>query len=347
MAKKGGSAPKPPNPQQTIAAQTASNLQTARTEAELNRYNVNSPFGGVQWTNNGGDRWTQTVTESPAQRALREQEERLGLSTGNLAQGQVDRLGGILDRPYESRRLGIADALGDYGSDVEQRTYDLATRRLGQEFDRGEESLRSRLAAQGINAGSDAFGAELRDFNNARGDAYANAQLMARQQGQSDRSQALSELLTQYGADTSADTANRSTPIQEVGYLAGLGQYTPINPGQGFMANLQPTDVAGIINQGYQNRLGAYNAQQSARGSTLGALANLGAAGITAWSDVRLKRDVEYSHTDANGLRWWTYRYLWDDDALPKRLGVMAQEAPAHAVRPHESGYLMVDYGAL
>ena len=338
-------APKPPDPYATAQAQTQSNLATARAETEMNRYNVNSPMGGVNWTRNG-DNWTQNVTESDNQRALREGEERLGISTGNLAQGQVDRLGGVLDRPYDARRLSIADALGDYGTGVENNMRSLLDRGVGEFARRGQESMDSRLAAQGINLGSEAYGNAQRDFNAGVGDAYANNALMARQQGQSDRGQALCELLQQYSADTSADTANRSTPIQEVGYLAGLGQYTPINPGQGAMANLQPTDYAGIINQGYQNSLGRYTAQTGARNGFLGSLASLGSAAITA-SDMRLKRDIEYDHTDANGLRWWTYRYLWDDDAAPKRLGVMAQEAPAHARIMTTSGFWAVDYGAL
>jgi hypothetical protein len=74
---------------------------------------------------------------------------------------------------------------------------------------------------------------------------------------------------------------------------------------------------------------------------------SLQAAGTAAASDARLKRDIEYAHTDGSGLRWWRYRYLWDADDAPLRLGVMAQEAPAHAVITHPSGFLMVDYGAL
>ncbi len=72
-----------------------------------------------------------------------------------------------------------------------------------------------------------------------------------------------------------------------------------------------------------------------------------GYASTYNFSDPRLKTDVEYSHTDANGLRWWRYRYLWDGNDTPLRIGVMATEAPAHAVRADPDGYLMVDYSKL
>jgi hypothetical protein len=64
------------------------------------------------------------------------------------------------------------------------------------------------------------------------------------------------------------------------------------------------------------------------------------------FSDMRLKTDAEPIGYDENGVRWWTYRYLWDEPGT-QRVGVMAQEAPAHAVHVHESGFLMVNYGAL
>lgn len=62
------------------------------------------------------------------------------------------------------------------------------------------------------------------------------------------------------------------------------------------------------------------------------------------FSDRRLKRDAAVLGEGSS--RWWTYRYAWDAPGMV-RIGVMADEAPAHAVRQHASGYLMVDYGAL
>lgn len=64
-------------------------------------------------------------------------------------------------------------------------------------------------------------------------------------------------------------------------------------------------------------------------------------------SDRRLKKDATPIGYDARGNRWWSYRYLWDDADAPLRVGVMADEAPAHAVIRHSSGFDMVDYGAL
>lgn len=76
----------------------------------------------------------------------------------------------------------------------------------------------------------------------------------------------------------------------------------------------------------------------------------LGAASTAAslfsiFSDRRLKRDIRHIG-EHNGIPWYAYRYFWDAPGTV-RYGVMADEAPPHAVSMHPSGYLMVNYGAL
>lgn len=367
MPKKGGSAPTPPDPVQTANAQTASNQATARTNAELNRYGQNTPWGNVSWTNQG-DRWTQNTTLSPNQQALLTQEEQNSLGLGNLAGDQIDTVSGILGQNYNPRRfdmnaatggqLDLAGALGDFRGDLESRTRSLMTRGLDDQFNRSEEGSRTRLANQGVNAGTDAFDAEMRAFNEGKGDAYANAELGAREFALGERGQHANELLTQRGTNLSealqgfqlddrADFTSRTQPLNEIIGLMNGSQigYQPINPGQGYMTNVANTDVAGITQQGYQNRFGQWQQQRNDQNALLGALANLGGAAF-AYSDRRLKRDVEYAHTDDNGQRWWRYRYLWDADDAPLRLGVMADETP-HARIMTASGFWAVDYAKL
>lgn len=366
--------PKPPDPVATANAQTGSNRDTAITNSYLGNTDQVTPYGSVTFDvtgqgPNGVPRWTQTTTESPNQQTLRELEEQQGIELGRLGLQQTGRVGDILGQPYDPRRfdtnsvtggpLDIAAALGDYNGDVEARTRELATRGLDDQFNRSEEALRTRLANQGINAGTDAFDHEMRSFNEGKGDAYTNAELMARSQAQSDRNQALSELLTgrgtnlseardQYSMDTTADLAGRQNPLNEIIALMSGVQTNPINPGQPNRPTMGNTDVAGIINGGYQNQLGAYNMQSQNWQSLLNGLSSLGSSAI-AFSDARLKKDVRYAKTDAKGHRWYWFRYLWDD-ITKRRFGVMAQEAEKvapRAVSQHWSGWLQVAYGAL
>lgn len=66
---------------------------------------------------------------------------------------------------------------------------------------------------------------------------------------------------------------------------------------------------------------------------------------ISMFSDRRLKTNIKHVATDATGLKWYDFEYL--DRPGEVQFGVMADEAPPHAVSIHESGYAMVDYGAL
>lgn len=73
-----------------------------------------------------------------------------------------------------------------------------------------------------------------------------------------------------------------------------------------------------------------------------------GLGGITI-SDARLKRDVAHLVTLEDGLKLYSFRYLWSDTA---HVGVMAQDlmadqATRDAVIEHPGGYYMVDYGKL
>lgn len=123
--------------------------------------------------------------------------------TGPVDYSRFDPTGGQLELdPYYAKNLG------DYGSDVEKRTYDLATQGLEHEFGRSEESLRTRLANQGVTPGSEAFDAEMRAFEAGRGDAYANARLNARNVARADRGQAVDEL-NQMAGLTSAENADQ------------------------------------------------------------------------------------------------------------------------------------------
>lgn len=297
--------PAPPDPANTINAQTQGNLATARQEATLNRYDQNTPWGSVDWSN-VGDNWTQNTTLSPNQQTLLTQEEQNSIGLGNLASDQISTIGDILGQNYTPRRfdlngatggqLDLAGALGDFRGDTEARTRELMTRGLDRDFARAEEGLRSRLANQGINAGTDAFGAEMSAFNEGRGDAYANAEILARQQALGERGQQANELLTQRGTnlaealqgfqlDDRADWMQREGPLNEIIGLMNGSQmgYQPINPGQGASVRINPTDIAGITQQGYQNQLGAWNAQQQQRNAFLSSIANLGGAAFGAW----------------------------------------------------------------
>lgn len=367
--------PTPPDPNVIGEAQTASNVETALANAALGNVNQNTPWGNVSYTSTPGSvtvggqnipQWTQTTTLSPEQQQLNDLQQQQSLLLGQLGIDQTNSVSNILGTRYNPQRfntnavtggpLDIEGELGDASGDIEARYREMAQRGLGEDFDRREESLRSRLANQGINAGTEAFGSELEGLGEQRGDAFARAELMARGQAQADRGQALSELtgergtnlgeaLQQYNLDTTADLAERQNPLNEIIALMSGNQTNPINPGQpGGSAGIGGTNLAGIAQNAFGQQMQGYQSQQSSNNALLAALAS---AAAMMWSDRRLKRDVQYWRTDDRGNRWYRFHYLDDPPDAPWREGVMADEVPAHARKFTPSGHWAVDYGAL
>lgn len=66
-------------------------------------------------------------------------------------------------------------------------------------------------------------------------------------------------------------------------------------------------------------------------------------------SDRRVKKNLEHIRTDARGVRWYKFHYIWQEDDEPKYEGVIAQElweiAPRFVI--NFNGLLMVNYFAL
>lgn len=313
---------------------------------------------GLRTTEGGFNRDTDTFNANMSMQAqLANQAARQSADQQNF-----QRWGANADLAQAERGQQLSELLAQQGINMEGAQFNAGlaqqadTQNLARAgFNAGLDQTYNdqRLSQLGFNAGlaqsadaqnfaRDQFNAGLAqqtDAANLTRSAY-NADL-----AQNERAQQLAELLEQNSLDNQYDLADRQNPLNEIIALMSGVQTNPINPGQPNAYNIANTDVAGIINQGYQNQLGAYNAQMNAQGGLLGSLANLGAAGITRYSDRRLKRNIEYSHSDANGLRWYHYDYVWGG---PRQLGVMADEAPAHAVSidPH-SGFAMVHYGLL
>lgn len=299
-------APSQPDPYRVAQAQTGQNVETALANAALNNVNQNTPWGNVSFSSTpsgvtaGGQNipsYTQTTTLSPNQQQLNDLQEQQGIALGQLGLDQTGAVSNILNTPYSPQRfntnavtggpLDIQGLLGDAGGDIEARYRELAQRGLGEDFDRREESLRSRLANQGINAGTEAFGSELEGLGEQRGDAFARAELGARGMAQADRQQALSELtgergtnlgeaLQQYNLDTSADLAQRQNPLNEIIALMSGVQTNPIIPGQPRQSNIGTTNLADLIYRNYEAGMRREASEMQAAASIAGMFGGFG-----------------------------------------------------------------------
>ena len=311
-------APQPPSPQATAAAQTASNRETAITQTGLNSTNQVTPGGTLTYSQigkweDGTPRFQATTALTPAGQQIYDTSQQTTQNLANVAKEQSGRLSGLLSTPFSLDN----DA-------TEARINELASKRLDPMLARRQTALDTRLSNQGIKLGSTAW--DRAQESNLQGENDARNQLLL-----TGRNQAVSEALLQ-----------RQTPINEILALAGQGQIAQPQFGSTPQTGVAGTDVAGITQAGYQNSYNSWNQQNQQNQQMLGGLFGLGANAALAFSDRRLKRNILRIGKATNGLP--IYRYEIEGR---QEMGFMADEV--RKVRPeavfrHPSGFDMVNY---
>lgn len=276
-----------------------------------------------------------------------------------------------------------ADNLGTERQQVQDALYSRYKSTLDPEYQQREERARTLLANQGVVQGSEAWNNEMDRLTRDRNAAYDTARTSSIVGGANEmstlsgiaaqnRQQALSEALAKYGANndarqqglnqqvTAGNFANqargqgiqellalRNQPLNEFNALRSASQVEApqfSGPSAVSMAN---TDVAGNINQAYQNQLDAWNARQQSSNSFLNSLMGVGGQlGAAFISDRRLKTNVKRVGLLPQGIGVYDYEYAGDPKHERIR-GVMAQEVERvdpDAVLEMDDGYKAVDY---
>lgn len=252
------SAPEPPDPTETAAAQTGTNIGTAVANTAMGQVNQITPDGSLTYDQTGTYKWydpqsgtdyylpqyTATTSLSDANQAIQDQNQAAQLNLAQTANERSEFLEGYLPG---------SEALTDQ---IDQKLYDLGAERLDPRFESQEAQLRTQLANQGITAGSEAWQREMDQFGETQNDAYNQLLLTG-------RGQALSEV---------------NNPINQITALLSGSQVS--NPAVSLSqpASAATTDYAGLVNQNYNQQLAAYNAEQSQNNSLMGGLFGAGAS---------------------------------------------------------------------
>lgn len=339
MGKSTPSAPAAPDPTTTAQAQTASNQATALYNFGLANPNVTSPLGSDQFSvdtsNPDAPTVQQNITLSPEQQQLYDQNTQQSIGLSNLAGQLQDKVGQAMNVPSATS--------ADFNTEAQNASdayYKQQTQYLDPQYNQLQEQTNANLANEGITPGSEAYNNAQTNFNNQKQQAYSNAQENAILQGPQNAQQLFS-----------LSSAAQMQPLNEFNALRSQSQATLPTFGQANQVAAAPTNTAAITQQAYQNSLNPYNAQIAANNQTTGGLfglgGSLGAAGITALSDVRFKENIKYLGQE-NGHAIYSFNYIKDPEKIPYR-GVMAQEIQNY--RPDaivENGeYLMVNYSKL
>lgn len=265
---------------------------------------------------NGDPTWSSQVTLDPAVQKVFDQQ----ISN----QGQMSEMAGSLAPQVKAM-------LGQPLENIDQASVtDAIMSRMRPQFQRDEESLRTRLSNMGMTAGSEAWNNEFNTFGQQKNDAEMQALLAA----------------PEYANRTLQNQQmRRSIPLNEMMGLMGGSQVQMPQFSPGGQAQAGTTNIADLIAQQYQGDVANSNAQAAQEQQAASAMASI--AMLAMLSDVRMKQDVKRVGQMDDGTPIYTYRYTNGDPRF--YMGVMAQEI--EQVNPGAvmeiNGVKHVNYGAL
>ena len=228
-----GKAPDPTPPKETSAATTGTNVSTAIANAYMTNMNETTPDGTKTFDQTGMQSVTDpytgqtykiptfsvTQTLSPAQQAIKDQQDAASLNLATLGADQSAFLNQYMSEPfsyspgeYEGWALNLYDQLN------------------GDRIATDQEALRTQLANQGIAIGSKAYDDAMSGFYGGQQDSRNKF------------------LLDAYGTGMQTALTERNQPLNEIGALLSGGQVSQPNfmTGAG-VQGAATTDNASII----------------------------------------------------------------------------------------------------
>lgn len=306
-------APTVPSATSTANAQTASNINTATAQSNLNDVNQVTPYGNLTYSTTGKNAdgtpiKTATQTLSPAEQQL------LNTNTGTLQ--NLSNTGSTLANQIGQNAQNPIDF-------SQQQSYlnNLTSQNLDPVWNRDQSSLNQQLANEGLNVNDEAYKNAQTDFSQNKSQAYnaANSQ--------------------NYQTALQGQLSLTNQPVNELSAL--LSQSQVQNPTFGTTPSSQvgSTDVSGLTSQQYQDQLSQYN-------SFWNGVGDIGSS-VLKLSDKRLKTDISTTGVKTpDGIPMKTFRYK---GSPIMHMGVIAQDVEKKrpdAVRTI-GGKKAVDYGKI
>jgi hypothetical protein len=279
-----------------------------------------------------------------------------------------------LQNAANQQGFGQGQALGQFGNAANLQGFNegLASGQFTnaanqQGFNQGQALGTFQNAANAQGYGEGLSNAQLQNAANSQGysQGLSNANLAnsANLQGYNE---GLSSANLQNSANAQAlqqATALNQLPLQDYATLTGLSQPSMPTFSSVPSASIAPADLTGDVYNSYQGALNTYDAQMGAQNSMNSGLFSLAGAGLkaapalyTAFSDERMKKDIEEIGETPGGHTLFAFNYkdkyaplVFDLGGDPDRrqIGVMAQEVEKtqpEAVYRRPDGLRMVDY---
>jgi hypothetical protein len=265
----------------------------------------------------GSGLWSQTTTLTPEMQKVLDQ----NIAAKQQGYGQLQTALGNIN----NNNLPLAPV------NPGETAQDAIMRRINPQLTQQDDALRNRLVNQGLRPGSEGWNREYNLFDQQRNDAYSQAALAGINVGNEARERALAEqgiplnLINAYQSGGQAQMPQFQNYSQQ-----GVGQ---------------SADLMGAAQNSYGAGLNKYNAGQAQDASTMNGLYSLGGAALMAFSDRRLKTDIERIGTYESGLPKYKFKYLWGEEST----GAMADEVEQFMPEAvgERFGYKTVNYAML
>ena len=345
----------PPAPDYTGAAQAtaAGNLAAAQATTAANRVNQITPNGSLTYAQTGTDSqgnpmWTSTQTQSPAQKAIADQNNALSLQYGNIAQQGINAISPMLSNP--NLDTSAMPAMPQNAGTTSQQ---VIMSRLQPQIDRQNQMSDASLANQGITQGSEAYRNAKTDLGNNQNDLLTQAAGQGVTMDMNARNQYIAN-----------QSAIQNQPLNVVNALrTGAQVQNPTFNNVPQQQGVAGPDLLGASNANSQYNQGLYNSQTAGNNAMIGGLATIaggmmgGPVGAAigsqiAGSDPCIKENIA-KVGEFNGMNIYAYEYKpeyrnkWGHGL---KFGVMADEIEniyPDAVTVCEDGYRVVDYAKL
>lgn len=262
-------APTPPDPKQTSAAQTGTNISTTIANTIGGQVNQVGPDGStLTYGQTGNYKWkdpytgmdydvptfTATTKLSPEAQNIFNIGQQTKTTLAEMGRDQSAFVKDYMSKPWE------ADT-----SQVEKYLFDKAKYTLDPKFEQQRADLETRLSNQGIKLGSAAYDRAMDGLRQSQGATYNDYALRGNQQGfqqmQAIRNQPLNEILA---------------------FLNGGGVQMP-NYSISQPSTIPTTDNAGLINANFGQKQQNYQNEMASWNDIMGGLFGLGSAGITGY----------------------------------------------------------------
>jgi hypothetical protein len=339
----------PPAPDYTGAAQAtaAGNLQAAQTATAANRVNQVTPYGSLNYSQNGLDQqgnpiWTATTSLNNVGQQLLDQQNAASLGLGTSINSQLSNVQNTMSQPFNP-------TLPQVGINAGQNYQDAAMQRLAPQLSQQRELLANQLSNSGIPVGSEAYNRAQMNQAQKENDLYAANTTQGFNTGLAANQNAYNQAMTNYNMPLNTLSALRTG--------AQVQNPTFINAPQ--QATTAGADLLGAATATGNYNLAGANASQAAQSGfnsgLMGLGGTLGGAAVLKYSDIRVKENITPIGVADNGLTVYKFEYKpeFKDHELAGHgvhYGFMAQEVEQvfpHAIYTLNDGYKIVNYGML